>query len=373
MHRRTLRTSSPTESEGPTTRSTGDGQSHDPIWTGGTGLPGFSSVSDEPTPGRDPVAVAVVVLPALAAAVAVAFAATGTGLLPHGADIGEAAALGIRLGGVALAAGGVLALLTRWGRAARVAPRDLAAVLLTAAVAMAGVTALTFPASEAAYTPPDGGEATTTRASTTTTTEPTTTTTEQPDNGAPAAWDIDLIGLLALLVPVVLFVAVVGLLVFALAHLLGLTSHSAWRRGLRREGAPPVPGQAVALDAAAAEAGLEASLDAVTAEASPRDAISDAYARLLAALADAGAARRRHEAPHEHLDRVLTPLGVRSEPLHRLADLFVLARFSQHPVTTAHRDEASGALRAALADLREAEARRARPAPTDAPPAGTAR
>jgi hypothetical protein len=317
--------------------------------------------------------VAAVLLPALAAAVAVAFAATGSGLLPHGADIGDAAALGIRLGGVALAAVGVLALVTRWGGAARVAPRDLAAVLLTAAVAMAGVTALTYPVSEAVYTPPEGEEATTTTESTTTTTEPEATTTEQPGDDASDAWDFDLIGLLALLVPVVLFVAVVGLLVFALAHLLGLASQSAWRRGLRQEGAPPVPGQAVPLDAAAAQAGLEASLDAVTADASPRDAISDAYARLLAALADAGAARRRHEAPHEHLDRVLTPLGVRSEPLHRLADLFVLARFSQHPVTTAHRDEASGALRDALADLREAEARRARPIPTDATPTGTAR
>lgn len=333
-------------------------------------------MDDDPIPGRDPVALAAVVLPALAAAVAVAFAATGTGLLPHGAEIGDAAALGIRVGGVGLAAVGVLALVSRWGGAARVAPRDLAAVLVAAGVAMAAVTALTFPVSEAAYTPPDGGEATTTTESTTTTTEPTTTTTERVDDDAADAWTFDLFGFIAFLVPVVLLLVVVGLLVFALAHLLGLASQSAWRRALRREGAPPVPGQAVPLDVAAARAGLEASLDAVTGnrpDASPRDAISDAYARLLAALADAGAARRKHEAPHEHLDRVLNPLGVRSEPLHRLADLFVLARFSQHPVTAAHRDDASGALREALADLREAGGRRARPAPAGTTPTGTAR
>ena len=44
-----------------------------------------------------------VVAPALAISVAVAFAATGTGLLRPGADIGDAATGGIRLGGVALA------------------------------------------------------------------------------------------------------------------------------------------------------------------------------------------------------------------------------------------------------------------------------
>lgn len=336
-------------------------------------------MADDPTPGRDPVALAAVVLPALAAAVAVAFAATGTGLLPHGADIGDAAALGIRVGGVALAALGVLALVTRWGGAARVAPRDLAAVVLAGGVAMVGVAALTYPVSEAAYTPSGGDETTTTTESTTTTTttRPTTTTTESPDADPSDGWPFDPFSLVAPLLPVVLLTAVVGLLVYALAHLLGLASQSAWRRALRREGAPPVPGQAVPLDAAAARAGLEASLDAVSggaaADVSPRDAISDAYARLLTALADAGAARRTHEAPHEHLDRVLRPLGVRSEPLHNLADLFVLARFSQHPVTAAHRDDASGALREALADLREAEARRARQARTSPTSTGTAR
>lgn len=320
---------------------------------------------DEPTPSRD-VAFAAVVLPALAIAVAVAFAATGAGLLLPAAEVGDAAALGIRLGGVALAAVGVLALVTRWGRAARVPLRDLAAVLLAATVAMAGVTAATFAFSQATLTLPEADPATTTTTErqTTTTERSTTTTTGEPDvDESGDNWRIDWAALAAMLLSLLLFVAVVGLLGFALAQVLGVATRSAWQRGKT----PPVPGQARPLDAAAAQASLEASLDAVTADAEPRNAISDAYARLLAALADAGAARRPHEAPHEHLDRVLNPLGVRSAPLHRLAALFVLARFSQHPVTTAHRDEASGALREALADLREAEARRARTTASGAP------
>ena len=315
---------------------------------------------------RDVAALVAVVLPAAATAVAVAFAATGTGLLLPGAEVDDGAARGIRLGGVALAAVGVLMLVTRWGRAARVPARDLAAVLLAATVAMAGVTAGTFAFSQATLTLPEADPVTTTterRPTTTTTAErQTTTTTGDSDTEETDGWRIDGPALVAMLVPLVLVVVVVGLLVYALAQVLGLATRSAWQRG-----GTPVPGEALPLDAAAAQAGLEASLDAVTAGASPRDAISDAYARLLAALAAAGAGRRRHEAPHEHLDRVLTPLGVRSAPLHRLAELFVLARFSQHPVTTAHRDEASEALRAALADLREADVRRNRATPAEAP------
>ena len=84
----------------------------------------------------------------------------------------------------------------------------------------------------------------------------------------------------------------------------------------------------------------------------PTTAIDRAYAVLLAALADAGGARRPQEAPHEHLHRVLGPLGVRPAPTHLLADLFVLARFSPHAVTDVHRQDATRALEAALADLR---------------------
>lgn len=105
------------------------------------------------------------------------------------------------------------------------------------------------------------------------------------------------------------------------------------------------------LDPAAAEAGLSASLAAMLRDPDPRTAIVGAYAALLEGLAAAGAPRRPEEAPHEHLDRVLAPLGVSRDPVHLLAGLFVLARFSPHEPTTAHRGHAIGALQGALAGL----------------------
>jgi hypothetical protein len=98
-----------------------------------------------------------------------------------------------------------------------------------------------------------------------------------------------------------------------------------------------------------------------------RDRIVAAYARLLEALAAAGGARRPEEAPHEHLDRVLTPLGVRPEPLHELAALFVMARFSTHPVTDEHRTAAVRALETALGDLRRRAVEAPAPPPRTSP------
>jgi len=102
-----------------------------------------------------------------------------------------------------------------------------------------------------------------------------------------------------------------------------------------------------------AEAGLLASLDDVAYEGrDPREQITVAYRRLLRALALAGAPRQPQEAPHEYLLRALGPLGVRSGPMHRLAGLYVLAQFSDHPVTERHRASAVEALEAGLDDLR---------------------
>jgi hypothetical protein len=112
-----------------------------------------------------------------------------------------------------------------------------------------------------------------------------------------------------------------------------------------------------AIAAADAEAGLEASLGAVTTPGDdPRDQITAAYRRLLAALAAAGVPRAAHEAPHEHLNRALAPLGVAPGPMHRLTALYVIAQFSDQPVTGQHRAEAADALERALAGIREARA-----------------
>ena len=111
----------------------------------------------------------------------------------------------------------------------------------------------------------------------------------------------------------------------------------------------------IPLAPADADASLEASLGDVTGDGrDPRWQITSAYQRLLTALAAAGALREPYEAPHEHLHRALGPLGVRSEPLHRLAGLYVLAQFGGCPVTEGHRAVAADALENSLADLRKA-------------------
>lgn len=87
--------------------------------------------------------------------------------------------------------------------------------------------------------------------------------------------------------------------------------------------------------------------------ADPRGQIIRAYRRLLGALALVGAHREPYEAPFEHLGRAMGPLGVRSGPPLRLAELYVAAEFSERPITRGHQAQAAEALDASLADLRE--------------------
>lgn len=76
----------------------------------------------------------------------------------------------------------------------------------------------------------------------------------------------------------------------------------------------------------------------------PRSAILLAYDGLEKALDRHGHPRRLTETPSEHLDRVLGALAVDTAPLLRLAALYELARFSDHPLTTTDQREAAGAL-----------------------------
>jgi len=320
---------------------------------------------DSPAPDeRPPDGPAGAGLPAFAAALVVGVAATGAGLLLPGADLSGGQETAVRVGAVVVAALGAVALLTRVGGPARTPVHLVPAVLLTAVTLLAGVAALAAPFSPIDYDAPDPDVTTTTEPTTTTTRPQTTTSLPEPTDRNDNA------GVWILLLQSLALFALLTVVVYAAVLLLGPRRIAAWWRAAR-PGSPEVtPGTPI--DVAAAEAGLEASLDAAASDLAPRDAISDAYARLLAALEAAGAGRRPQEAPHEHLDRVLRPLGVRSGPLHVLAELFVLARFSQHPVTDAHRARAVAALGEALADLRAAQqaAEAAAAAPTTA---GTAR
>jgi hypothetical protein len=109
----------------------------------------------------------------------------------------------------------------------------------------------------------------------------------------------------------------------------------------------------------AASIALDESLDDLRNEPDLRRAIIAAYARMEAALAGAGLARRPSEAPVEYLERALTSLDASSDGVRRLTVLFEWAKFSQHDPEPAMRDEAIDALVAVRDELRapvEAEA-----------------
>jgi Domain of unknown function (DUF4129) len=110
------------------------------------------------------------------------------------------------------------------------------------------------------------------------------------------------------------------------------------------------------IDAEIMAESVAASVDLAENDPDPRKAIIAAYARLLDGLAAAGLPRRPEEAPEEHLARSLSSLPIAPGPFRELTRLFALARFSQHPITEAHRGEALtalGAVQVELTHLRE--------------------
>ena len=97
---------------------------------------------------------------------------------------------------------------------------------------------------------------------------------------------------------------------------------------------------------------LDDTLDDLRAEADPRRAIIAAYARLERVLAANGVARHAAETPDEYLPRVLHDLELDSGAVERLTALFTRAKFSQHNVDTAMKEEAIGALEQVRDELR---------------------
>jgi hypothetical protein len=101
---------------------------------------------------------------------------------------------------------------------------------------------------------------------------------------------------------------------------------------------------------------LEETLDDLRAESDPRRAVIAAYARMERSLAAHGIPRRRFEAPHEYLGRVLGELSGGRLAAARLTALFERARFSPHEIDAGMKAEAIDAIESLQADLAATEA-----------------
>lgn len=119
-------------------------------------------------------------------------------------------------------------------------------------------------------------------------------------------------------------------------------------RRARREGPP---GEILAEQLALV---LDEALDDLRAEADPRHAIIAAYARLERVLAANGVPRHGAETPDEYLPRVLHRLELDSDAVERLTALFTRAKFSQHEVNAAMKEDAIDALEQVRDELRRA-------------------
>jgi Domain of unknown function (DUF4129) len=99
---------------------------------------------------------------------------------------------------------------------------------------------------------------------------------------------------------------------------------------------------------------LDDTLEDLERDPDPRRAVIAAWARMERGLAAAGLPRRPSEAPFEYAGRVLETSLARPTSVHRLTGLFERAKFSQHAIGPADRDEAIAALRAVRRELVEA-------------------
>lgn len=104
---------------------------------------------------------------------------------------------------------------------------------------------------------------------------------------------------------------------------------------------------------------LDETLEDLRAEQDPRRAVIAAYARMERVLGAHGVPRRRFEAPHEYLGRVLTELTGGGRAARRLTTLFERARFSPHEVDASMKVEAVEAVEDLQSELAAAEAAKA--------------
>jgi hypothetical protein len=138
---------------------------------------------------------------------------------------------------------------------------------------------------------------------------------------------------------------------------LAVASYLAWRLSRKRRAAAEAGDETMSETLAQA---IDDSLEDLRAERDPRRVVIAAYARLERALAAFGVPRRGPETQEEYLGRILGALEVDTAAIRRLTDLFTRAKFSQHDVGPAMKDEAIAALEHVRDELRDAEERRAR-------------
>jgi hypothetical protein len=97
---------------------------------------------------------------------------------------------------------------------------------------------------------------------------------------------------------------------------------------------------------------LDDTLADLRAMKDPREAIIAAYGRMERLFAASGLPREPSEAPMEYLERALGELRASGSALRKLTALFQWAKFSDHPVDTAMRDDAILALTQVRDELR---------------------
>jgi hypothetical protein len=96
---------------------------------------------------------------------------------------------------------------------------------------------------------------------------------------------------------------------------------------------------------------LEETLDDLVREPDPRKAVIAAYGRMERTLAARGLPRDEHEAPGEYLERILDAVGASGHSVRRLTKLFERARFSEHDIDQAMKDDAIESLTGLRAEL----------------------
>ena len=99
-------------------------------------------------------------------------------------------------------------------------------------------------------------------------------------------------------------------------------------------------------------AALDDSVDDLHAEPDARRAIIAAYARMERSLAAVGVRREPAEAPLEYLARALEGLRASGTSVRRLTELFRVAKFSDHELGAADKENAIEALAAVRDELR---------------------